>query len=45
MMIDLTGAVPQVQHSCDHCSSTAPLYRLIGTAVVLCRNCFARKHS
>jgi hypothetical protein len=44
MTIDLTGSVPQVIHTCDHCGSTSPLYRLIGTSVALCRGCFARLH-
>jgi ribosomal protein S14 len=44
MTIDLTGSVPQVIHTCDHCGSTGALYRLIGTSFVLCRDCFARTH-
>jgi hypothetical protein len=44
MTIDLTTPVPQVEHSCDHCHRVSELYRLIGTAVALCRGCFARTH-
>ena len=44
MTIDLTGSVPQVIHTCDHCGSTDALYRLIRTSVALCRGCFARAH-
>jgi ribosomal protein S14 len=44
MTIDLTGPVPQVVSSCDHCGSFGRLYRLIGTHIALCRGCFARQH-
>ena len=44
MTIDLTGPVPHVEHSCDECHKPAPLYRLIGTTVALCKECFARRH-
>jgi hypothetical protein len=44
MTIDLTGPRPTVDSTCDHCGRVAPLYRLIGTWVPLCRDCFARKH-
>ena len=44
MTIDLTGPRPTVDSTCDHCGRLEQLYRLIGTAVPLCRDCFARKH-
>jgi hypothetical protein len=44
MTIDLTGPVPQVLATCDHCSGVGRLYRLIGTHVALCRTCFAKQH-
>jgi hypothetical protein len=45
MTIDLTGPVPHVTQTCDCCARPGPLYRLIGTAQVLCRECFARLHA
>ena len=44
MTIDLTGPTPSLASTCDCCGRVEQLYRLIGTAVVLCRGCFARKH-
>lgn len=44
MIIDLTGSVPHVTLTCDHCAQPTDLYRLIGTPVALCRECFARVH-
>ena len=44
MTIDLTGPKPTFESTCDCCGRTEQLFRLIGTAVVLCRGCFARKH-
>ena len=44
MTIDLTGPVPLVLPTCDHCHRVSHLYRLIGTAASLCQGCFAKKH-
>jgi len=44
MTIDLTGPVPQVLPTCDHCSRPDRLYRLIGTRLALCVACFAKQH-
>ena len=44
MTIDLTGPTPTLESTCDCCGRVEQLFRLIGTAVVLCRGCFARKH-
>ncbi len=44
MMIDLTGPVPQLLPTCDHCARVEHLFRLIGTATALCQACFAKKH-
>ncbi|MCU1622683.1 MAG: hypothetical protein JWL79_1528 [Frankiales bacterium] len=44
MTIDLTGAQPTFESTCDHCGRVEQLYRLIGTAVLLCHGCFAKKH-
>ena len=44
MTIDLTGAKPTFESTCDHCGRNEQLYRLIRTSVLLCRTCFARKH-
>ncbi|MCU1594842.1 MAG: hypothetical protein JWO12_2234 [Frankiales bacterium] len=45
MTIDLTGPVPQVVQTCDHCARVDDLYRLIGTQAALCQECFAHNHS
>lgn len=46
MTIDLTGPVPTVVHSCDRCGRcpSETLYRLLGSANALCRQCFSRRH-
>jgi hypothetical protein len=44
MTIDLTGPQPTFESTCDHCGRVEQLYRLIGTAVLLCHGCFAKKH-
>jgi hypothetical protein len=45
MTIDLTGPVPSFLATCDACQQEAQLYRLIGTALVLCPACFEREHA
>ena len=44
MTIDLTGPTATFESTCDSCGRDQQLYRLIGTAVLLCRECFAKKH-
>lgn len=44
MTIDLTGPRPTLESTCDHCGRVEQLYRLIGTSLLLCRGCFAKKH-
>ena len=44
MTIDLTGPVPQILSTCDHCGRLGRLYRLIGTNVSLCAACFGKQH-
>lgn len=44
MTIDLTGPVPRLLPTCDHCHRVDLLFRLIGTSVSLCQGCFAKQH-
>jgi ribosomal protein S14 len=44
MTIDLTGPKPTFESTCDTCGRVEQLYRLIGTSLLLCRGCFAKKH-
>lgn len=45
MTIDLTGLVPALLQTCDHCARDEDLFRLVGTYAALCQGCFADKHS
>ena len=47
LLIDLTDAAMARHraHTCALCSETEDLFRLIGTADALCRDCFTEVHA